>query len=445
MWEPFRAPRKIDHPIFATKIMDFAKRRDQIRHDALSIAKELFDIFLRGHDFMVGAQAFFDVCHTAELAKVRSVGSGSCYSIGFLLQALGCLWVARSHIAQKDFAALLALQERLGKSNQSTLLPKLWNANNTLSNKFGSHWLSSALVVPSGLKLELDRVRAVCGDLGALATELMQALREHRKYSVKPAYFQDGVAHRPEQAWAVLDPLDFSVPEADRMGIYTAKDGWIVLADQADITSLKPQKSVLKGRSYRMKAVDMGFPAHLNWFMDADGEFYGTPSGLLPIRPIFEEIDNAAGYDLVRLAHILRLYDLTVPLAVVKRFPGLPHQGPLRSPNPAQASSPRLFSPEIIVPRLRAIVHERSAMAREFEREYAEDEERTRNRVRTHECVGHARVLPPGHRASAQAIALAAESGVTLSPGETWVRKHQRGSGQPLDAPCRAVKRPTAS
>jgi len=44
-----------------------------------------------------------------------------------------------------------------------------------------------------------------------------------------------------------------------------------------------------------------------------------------------------------------------------------------------------------------------------------------------HPVEAHRRLLPPGYQPSANALALAEELGITLEPGETVVKKHNRG------------------
>jgi hypothetical protein len=161
----------------------------------------------------------------------------------------------------------------------------------------------------------------------------------------------------------------------------------------------------------------------------------------MPIRDIFEAQGKLGEYRLLRLAHTLHLYDLTVPITVVRQMPTLPQAGSLQMTqgNPIR----QLLDPKLILPRIKELFQNRAALQRALEQEIEEANTDTRRRrsPQRHECTGHARLLPPGKRASASARALAAHEGINLAPNETYVSKHKRGRGQTLVGPHEAVRR----
>jgi len=154
-------------------------------------------------------------------------------------------------------------------------------------------------------------------------------------------------------------------------------------------------------------------------------------------------MDKEYEYELLRMASILRLWDLVVPLEISNKAPRLPSTTTFRE-KIATLIQPKkqLFDPRLIVPRVRLLETPGIANALELEMEIGIDtaEKRARAEMRKHDVIGHVRKLHQGYKASVDARMRAAEEGITLHDGETYVVTHKRGKAPGDDRIHKAVK-----
>jgi hypothetical protein len=138
---------------------------------------------------------------------------------------------------------------------------------------------------------------------------------------------------------------------------------------------------------------------------------------------------------------MLRLWDLVVPLIRVRQTPQL-----MRSKNGwiermTHISDPSI-TPDLILPRIRLIEDHSAEIRNELTEEVDAADIETSHRIGHHNVTDHVRHLPLGKKASPEAVSRAILHGITLHEGETYVRKHERGSGDDTTSKIyRVVKR----
>lgn len=441
MWEPFRAPRSIRHPLFETGVKRLVRQERPPVEDVQRIAAQLHKHFVGTKKFHEAVQTFLDVCRSVDLAKnqVRGLDAAP-YSAGMLLQFLACLMAEALPYSDTDFSVVEALAARLkiGGAADSWYYPKVHAVCNGMDAKRSTIEMARDCRLPAAVESMFKKLSETLGSPDGAITELMQALHEQRKYGIKPAYFQDGFFHRSFEAWIVHDPREIL-----QAGAFSAHEmaAMMIRTERAALVKLGPNIHEEKGRGYSLVTKSFDYPCYASWVLDKDGEL--RAGGSIRMREIFAAEGNETAYMLARMTAVLRLFDLTVPLNVVERMTEPePRPGFIRRLLGVGSEKPKkTIDPRLILRRLRTFVDDRENVVAEFEREREEDEERTRRRLGRHECVGHVRRLPPGREASPEAAALAAAEGLRLETGETYVRKHERGSGAGNDRVHRAVRR----
>lgn len=442
MWQPLQPPRVIAHLASSRFLRDLLGKPSPSRVEMGLVAERIVREHIRGVTFATALQTFLNVCASIDSAKNLVVGRGHMsYPANTLMQFVALVWIRVTRVTWSDHALVDELTARVENSTTyGWLYAKLYGVKRAVSDKLRAEWFAESLILPPETQALVDRLIAAFGsNLDSLINEMVQALHEHRDYGVKPAFFCNGLFHEPEQAWLITDLDAAREPQMDPLGFNKDLFAWIYLVDRGEITSLHATlaETHLPDGTSRLNRVGVDVPAHLAWIMDRAGTMSVDQYGILDVRHVFASAGKDLEFGLVRLAHVLNLVDLTVPIKVVRQMPPLP-MGPSLGGSPLGA----LLDPTIVLPRLKELLHKQSALTAAFAQELEEAERQTlRRNMRRHDCVGHVRELPPGRKASPEAIERARKEGIALEPNETWVKKHQRGSGNPIIGPHRVIPR----
>ncbi|TAK04759.1 hypothetical protein EPO33_02055 [Patescibacteria group bacterium] len=162
------------------------------------------------------------------------------------------------------------------------------------------------------------------------------------------------------------------------------------------------------------------------WNLGLDGHL-SMGFSQVGVREVCEANGLHKAYPLWRLLLLTRVHDLVVPVSVADALP------------PVDALERELAAgggiPEAITARLAATVMPRIQRPPSD----AGSIEQPLRTVRRHGVTWFVRQLPKSYHPSLRAVALAAEHGIALGEHETFVRAHERGTGdEPL--PVREVK-----
>lgn len=435
------SPVDPQHSVFETVktlILDSHPRPEKMK----KVAQEIADTFLRDHDFSTSLDTYVrGVCFAINGLKIRTVGmAADGTASNTLLQLVAAHWIGGTGVTNRDREVALGVADALLRGPETSWYhPKVYSVGQLVHQKLQTEWIARNFRPPEEAYAAMDSLRASGFRLDDFNRALLQALHERRKYGVKPAYFQDGFIHQPEQAWVILGMEDVSDERMDPLGLVDDCMAWFLLARKDELQSLA---LCHRTDGVGVRRASPQFRSYASWFFQRDGQLTLSSSGLLPARDIFVAEGKEEEFSLITLIQLMRLYDLTVPLRIVGRVPGMPPQPVhLGRPQGDAERIRRLLDPRLLLPRLRELTEDPQRATQEFETESAQDEERTLRRIRRHVCIGHARVLPMGRHASPRAQALAAADGVTLEPNETYVKKHERGVGDVPLGTHRAVRR----
>ncbi|MFZ2803823.1 MAG: hypothetical protein WA001_01225 [Patescibacteria group bacterium] len=407
-------------------------------------AQQIVDEFLRNPDFSSSMNMFVNICFTINEVKVRTLGlQRVSFPANNLLQLVGSMWIARAPVSWVEYEMTLNVAQHF--RNDEELLwyfPKIHGVSQSIYLKLGTEGMVRAFHPSNEALRFIERLRDSGHDPDALCRTVVDALHERRKYGVKPAYFQDGLVHAPPQAWLILDTDEVRSREMDPLGLNRGCMAWFALANKSDIIGLDTRPRTEDGLPTLLLGLE--FPTYFQWFLDREGEFHMQPNGSMPVRSVYRAAGKEDEYSLVKLVNILRLYNLTVPLRIVEELSETtpPYDASGGSHDPG-IRPPSLLDPRLVLQRIRRLTENPESLTQAFDEEAGRDEERTLRRIGRHDCVGHARRLPAGHRASPRARNLAAQEGIVLEPNETYVQKHKRGEGNEAQRPHRAVRRNT--
>lgn len=297
-------------------------------------------------------------------------------------------------------------------------------------------------------------------------TALAQQLDGQRKYGVKPTSATDGLIHRPQEAWVTLDGFGWQggVQREGLTGNHILAQVFLSDPDANDLSVT----TVGDEKNHRLT----GFPADCYFSVRPDGSLsLDEDFGVAPLSELFDQLGIGDAYPVYHLVHLLRVYDLVVPVEKIRDLPSLarivrsaPAQG--MAPD-ATATRHQLWErlPFITMPRLR-LMDNPEALRIASEQELARAEAVTAAREaeiarqdsvappppsaheprRQHRVEGFVRPLPPGQHASPTAIAKAwEEKRIVLKPGETYVKIHDRGSGPAMPVGHRTRRRNAAT
>jgi hypothetical protein len=402
------------------------------------LAKRIFEAYLRDKDFKIAMQVYLDVCYTIDDIKVATLGrSATTLRSNALMQATAMIFARDTTNVRGQIDQLGNIDAYIDFAKTSSGLaawffPKLEILRGSIRNAQSADWLGESIVMHpffSGLAND------IAFEAKHYAEEMAHELAVLRKYGVKSSYFQDGMIHAPSQAWVFIDfhELDFANAERNSLGVTSAL-AFIGLAEKKDLKTIGFSSINENSSIGRVQGARPSFPSIASMCIDIEGELDASFGwGLMPLRPFFARYNNEAGYELLRFAQVLRLYDLTVPEWIVSTMPQprIP-RGPLGWLQ-SLVSRKKKFNLDLIVPRLRTLENI-DRLAHDLEREIEQAETETRARAKRESphqnVIWHIRRLPQGKSHTVEAATRAAEYGIVLAAHETFVRPHERGKGK---------------
>lgn len=434
--------RSLDRPWFKRLWKDYLHSKGVDPKFVVKMASDIYDDFLKGNHFDHALQVFFDLC-----ATIDQIGGERYRDEDYLLirMIIEC-WIANEPFSEKDHQAIEALIKSYSKYTEGFehwYCPKLMIAERLLADQLNTIAFINRFRYPKSV---IDQMAEVSGqDVKSRADLLAQGIEQKRQYGIKTSFFQDYLFHGFSEAWVILNT-----------------DTWV---DQLKQFSLSPQAYCIVGLSNvrevrdkkRLVAERIDSPGQLvrygydlesktRWCLVQKGELDHDIHGLMSVRDQFAKQGKEVIYDLVRLSVLAHIYDLTVPLEVVRTLPELPRPRNIleRLPIPTEKRIQRLTDPTLILPRIRWLEQdEKLTELFDAEMDQAEaDTNRLAHRVvREHEVTWFIRRLPKGYRASSEAHQKATEflgQEFTLPEGMTFVSSHLRGKGH---APVEGIHR----
>ena len=263
--------------------------------------------------------------------------------------------------------------------------------------------------------------------------QLAALLMKLRKYGVKTSYFRDDILSLPMSglAWVFLDGYQGrSVYERTGYQFSPDRIADVYLAEVKSLRNIQLTKSHAGGAGMRaVEAYSLSIDRHLSMSILPDGHLDG--GGLIEHRleKYFAEAGRPQAYQVMRLMQLIRLFDLTVPVSIVRALPEAARlnlgQGKKRD------RREREFRPvrDLFLPRL-AAARATARLIREIEREIAAASSTPATPRVGHDVPGFMRPLPDGCRATPAAHQLAwDEMRQEIPDGHTYVKNHHRGSG----------------
>ncbi len=446
MWNPLRVPRPIPHLASRRFLRELLKRPSVPHAELKTVAESIVREHIRGETFLDKLQAYVNVCESIDDAKVKVGGHEFVSVVGNgLMQFIAGLVTADVRFTDADIVLTNELAEKVrAEWEWSWMYPKLAYLARGMSSRLRAEWLARSLHLDPALFALLERLEKALGtDIDRQIDEIVEALHEHRDYGIKPAVFGNGIKPRPEHVWLVTDAMDTRRPQMDLLGYHDDLLAWFFLTEKKYIANTESQVQQIplaqKGAYIELLGPDVS--SHVGWLMDRHGHFSLDQNRLLPAHDVFRREKKEREFSILRLMSVVQLYDLTVPIKVVRRMPKLPDGG-LISRFLGKDPVSEVLNPTLLIPRIKELFGNRAALLesllQEVEASVAATERRS---LRRHECVGHVRELPAGRRATPEAIERAREEGIRLQPNETFVRKHERGSRGKKLGPHLAIQR----
>lgn len=154
------------------------------------------------------------------------------------------------------------------------------------------------------------------------------------------------------------------------------------------------------------------------FYLDNNGELYVNRFLHHSVRDIFVSQQKYTAYRALQADVIASYFDLTQPAKVINR---MKHETPSAATVPTPNESSSEIIRRLLLPRLQAVT-EPAGLEQNSE---ADNHARS---LRYHGVTWHRRTLPEGWSPSPRALELAEKAGVSLDPGETFVKAHHRGS-----------------
>lgn len=288
-----------------------------------------------------------------------------------------------------------------------------------LRSFIASHLKPMASVIDAmGSKLGMDHI-----DLPQVNTDIAGELAALRRYGVKPAIYKDGLLQGPKESW-ILAPTPVVTP-----GI----TGIAVLSSATDLANLGYHPVDTGGIR---EAYAMDLKAAVAFEISAAGNLY-LRSGYeaIDVGEMMAAMQMSDTYECLRIIQLLRLYDLIVPLEVVRKLPAWPTASPLRIVTRLTRGVLSL-SPDLILRRVRALENPNlliKLLDQEIEAAEHDTALRSPRKTRRHEVVSFVRRLPDGRHPTPEARQRARdEIGIELADNETYVRQHERGTGDKI-------------
>lgn len=251
---------------------------------------------------------------------------------------------------------------------------------------------------------------AVDKGVGLLTQEAMK----HRKYGTKPAYTESSAGG----VWLFYDGDDWR-------NMLLAKQGTTMTPHVAAIVMHIPELD-LSTIDLRLEGLSLGSMgqvqrngagiavanSNFSIAIQQNGSMSLDYEGLQPLEVVMA--DDRTALQRLKAEIASNFYDLSMPIDMGAR--------PAHNYAQMTPEERREFDPirQLLIPRLRYLQNSHESV------------DETSKIVRRHDVTWYVRPLPPGWHASPEAAKLAEEVGVVLKPNETFVKKHERGSGEKI-------------
>lgn len=283
------------------------------------------------------------------------------------------------------------------------------------------------------------------GDLRRTNQQLFSELRRLRRYSIKSAVHTEGgsawsIQDMSEAYEQVLAAMIDDRSSAIQAELHQPRMVMMAVERSADIEDLVVPLITTENMRPNYDAFD-----HQVW-MDEQGELYGDWNGTVPLHPLYKAARKPANYEALRQFLLQKYFDLTVPITIVKKV-NAETRRELGTESPGQGREQGIIYINLLLPRIRILREYQTPEElevldiQENEAMLAAMSPTRRQRFHTREM--HPRKLPPGHRPHPDKIAEAERLGIVLEPGETFVKKHDRGDRSLGEVLHRAKKRKT--
>ena len=288
-------------------------------------------------------------------------------------------------------------------------------------------------------------------DLPSASAQIVEEMSRLRKYGLKNCFFQDGMLHNRSEAWVFIDSTSVyrHTRETHKFSDYDLGFRPLALVGLTNRANIKGRLEYKNSSSEHSDTRFIDMPFTMNFELNERGDL-AVPNtmGMLKMDDMFRKHEAETLYEMLRFTNLLRLYDLLVPIEVVRKVPKLPSRPPgIMGMVSDMVKSPlRRLEASLIVPRLKTLEYMDPIIAQiENEAELAiqqQTEDAARRQQMRHGVVGHIRRLPEGYACSPEARQRAwDELRLELQDNETYVKPHERGKGENLDLPHKAKQR----
>ncbi|MBP7006162.1 hypothetical protein KBB27_03505 [Patescibacteria group bacterium] len=447
MWGTLKPPSPIPHLVSRRRLKDFLKIARPTKQMFIDEACWIVNEHIRDRSFEGGLQAYLNVVYSIDQAKIQAMGkSASTLVCNILMQFVAYTWMARTTVEDASIGLIDSIMKNVKDHPFACwFYPKLFPVRNALISKTNTMLFAFQSELSDSQKQRLTDLERTAGkSLRVITNEVVEALHRNRDYSVKPCYFQDGILHEDDKAWLFASVDDLRSPELDPLGFLADNFVWIQLAQRDAIRGVATENQtevINQERNIAVSKIAVDALALFAWLYDRNGEMSIDGYGIIPVRDVFVSVGKEGVYDIIRYSLTMQLYDLVVPIKIVRGLPSLPTHRTRRPTEPSAIED--LLDPKLLLPRIKILGNSHDLTAA-MDAEIEESEERARRRSpRQHECIGGVRELPPGKHASPAAKELALKAGIVLEPNETFVKKHPRGKGG-LVIPRHEAVRPRA-
>ncbi len=405
--------------------------RDDMPHNA-TIGQQINALFTISYSMLLISQNV--------LGHATTTGPNAKYgSRGLIADALVAEIAKNNHHSSADLAYIQAVLDTIdvASDNNGHGYRLLWNLHSMATSVMQLRRYAEYTLQPGNALLERVGIslKALGPSVADVSDEVAAELAEMRRYGVKPSFFQDGMMHRPNEAWVIMPPPNFV--EKSLLAL-------TALSLRSELSDLEPKAQIMPDG---MEASIFPMRAMLVMTINRDGHLSQGTNGYAGIST--QEILRSAGqeewYETLRLMQLMRLYDLVVPIESVATLPTWPQQSPGRILSGLVKKVAKLnLTPDLILPRLK-LLQNSHLLHEQLEREVdlAIDDTRERALMHRHDVVDHIRHLPVGKSPTPAARERAREAlGIELTDHETYVRPHKRGAGDEIKS-HRAVRRST--
>ncbi|MBM3229684.1 hypothetical protein FJZ26_04600 [Candidatus Parvarchaeota archaeon] len=437
--ERLPVPKAINKPLEMRIRVALRQAKPTPEHIA-GLAKNICEQEIPKGNFGSRLTALFDLTATIDKLRIETIGAGAPSTTFNDITTYLILYFLRGvDIDRATFDGLDQLGLQLRDANCSI---KIISRSDMLSVFAGN--LCQARIYASSLSIadgsqQLEAMLKQFPDLDLLSSQLVTEMNELRKFGLKTSYFQDGIMNPSGHVWLFMDPQDIPTLNPTSVAESEIKNGTAARIFMAQRTSIIGSKLTKIEQEFRpdgselQRYIAFNFTTGLNISLGKDGELdCSTGIGILPLREIFEKAGKETEYSLFRLSQIMRLYDLVVPLSIVSKTPSLPATSIVGDLVPAIARAKKIATPQLLLPRVKFLTEQRPLLASEGELEVEQAAKETEKRTcrRATEVAGFARRLPKNYKVSKQAQKEAEKAQVPLEEGETFVKKHIRGTGE---------------